>query len=368
MRIADHQHLRLSAVGLTIILLAACAPVAMSGMVTGDLTSASRPPAASKNTPLPVTTPATTRAPATATATTAATATTTAAECPGPGIAISLADVGALDPACIGVEVRVAGWWDRVHALDGDAATLFPSVLRDRLPGTRASHRDGAWAPLQVEEASETLDIDRLLGEWITARVRVEQDQLCRWVFAPGGEWEPGPPTWTCPRHLQVLSIQVAKPPAVQLAACPDTDRPIRVEQFVQTPRVCFGTRRVQLRGWFDTAYVVSGWIDPWTPVPAWLWSQPMGRVPMLSQTSDPSGPGALHLRIRPGSAVEHATRNRWVIATGHYARLSDTSTCRARSLIEGTARPPGAPTRAQAQAACAREFVLVSVRAGAPG
>jgi hypothetical protein len=165
-----------------------------------------------------------------------------------------------------------------------------------------------------------------------------------------------------------VLSAKVIDPPAVQLAACPDVDRPVRVERFVQTPRVCFGTRRVQLRGWFDTAYVVSGWMEPWTPVPAWLWGHPMGRVPMLSPTSNPMGEGSLVLRIRPGSSVEHALRNRWVIATGHYARPSDTETCRARSLIEGTTRPPGAPTRAQAQAACAREFVLVTLRAGAPG
>ena len=355
MRATDRQGLRLGAVGLAVMLLAACVPAASGTTVTrgpaalSSPSSSQVPPAGPRQPPTPA-------------------AITLAAVCPGTDTALSLAAVAAIDPACLGAVVRVAGWWDRVHDLDGDAATLFPAVVRDRLPGTRASHRAGGWAPLQFEEASENLDLERLLGKWVTARVRVEEDEMCRWVFAPGGEWEAEPPAWTCPRHLQVLSADVIDPPAAQLAACPDIDRPIRVERFVETPRACFGTRRVQLRGWFDTAYVVSGWTELWTPVPAWLWSQPMGRVPMLSPTSNPSGPGALVLRIRPGSAVEHAARNRWVIATGHYARSSDTETCRARSLVEGVARPPGAPTRAQARAACAREFILVSLRAGAPG
>jgi hypothetical protein len=362
----DRRRLRMGAVSLAILLLAACVPAASGPTDTGGGSAVSAPVAAPQRTPPQVINGATTRTPTTTPAATTSPA-ATALGCPDPGTTIALADVATLDPACLGIEVRVVGWWDRVSSLDGEAATLFPAVIRDRLPGTRASHRAGAWAPLQTEEV-DTLDMDRLLGEWVTTSVRLEQDELCRWVFAPGGEWEQEPPTWTCPRHLQVLSAKVIDPPAVQLAACPDTDRPIRVERFVQTPRVCFGTRRVQLRGWFDTAYVVSGWIELWTPVPAWLWGHPMGRVPMLSPTSNPQEGGSLVLRIRPGSSVEHALRNRWVIATGHYARPSDTETCRARSLIEGTTRPPGAPTRAQAQAACAREFVLVTLRAGAPG
>jgi hypothetical protein len=363
MRTVDRSGLRLGAVGLAVILLAACVPAASSVTVATDPAGLSTPLADAIHPPVDATQVTPPRAPVAATPATTA----SAAVCPDPGATISLAAVGALDPACIGAEVRVAGWWDRAHSLDGDAATLFPEVLRDRLPGTRASHRVGAWAPVQTEEADQTVDEARLLGEWVTALVRVEQDQRCRWVFAPGGEWEPQPPTWTCPRHLQVLSVKVADPPAGQLDACPDTDHRIAVERFVETPRVCFGTRRVELRGWFDTGYLVSGWIDPWTPVPAWLWGHPMGRVPMLSPTSDPLDEGALLLRIKPGSSVEHAARNRWVIATGHYARPSETAACRARSLIEGTARPPGAPTRAQAQATCARQFVLTAVRTGAP-
>jgi hypothetical protein len=362
-------HVRLWAIALAVALAGACSPA--SAVPTSPSGSAAVSPAT------PVTAEATSTAPArpathvptpVASSPPAQAALASAVPCPDPGVDISPGEAVSLDAACNGLEVHVTGWWTTVSELDGEAASLFSALVRERLPGTRASHRAGTWAPLEFYEMSGDIDLDRLLGTWVTALVRIEEDTMCRWVFARGGEWDPEPPAWTCPRHLQVLSASAVKPPAAQLEACPDIDRPIAVERFVQTPRACFGTRRVQLRGWFDTAYVISGWVDPWTPVPAWLWSQPMGRVPMLSPTSDPSGPGALVLRIRPGSAVEHALRNRWVIATGHYARSSDTETCRARSLVDGTARPPGAPTRAEAKAACAREFILVSLRNSSPG
>jgi hypothetical protein len=336
------------------------------------VTQVATTPASLEPTRRPPGTPTPTTGPTPSPSTTPSTTPTTppSADCAERGTTISLGAVARLDAACIGAEFRVAGWWDLVHSDDGDAATLFWAVLRDRLPGTRAAHRDGAWVAVQTEEDGESADlhVDLLIGEWVTARVRLEQDERCRWVFAEGGEWEPEPPAWTCPRHLQVLSATAADPPAGQLDACPDTDRPIRVERFVETPRACFGTRSVQLRGWLDTAYIISGSIDPWTPEPAWLWSDPIGRVTMLSPTSSPSGPGALLLRVEPGSAVQQAARNRWVVATGHYARKAEWSTCRARSLIDGVARPSGAPTRAEARATCARSFVLESVRPGSPG
>ena len=297
---------------------------------------------------------------------------TRTAVCPSAGDTVTFQAFTALPAECASVELSVAGWWDRRRESDLPDGTPFGLVLRERIPtGQPEEGLDfGPLIPLDTNEL-ET-DTGTLEGRWTELRVRAEQDdQHCYWAIRTDEAVSPSfPPTWTCPRFARVLAAKVTDPPAGALAACPDLSRVIRVADFVRYPRDCFGEKTVEIAGWFDTHDVVGGWEDPWEIKPGWLWSLSIGPVRVLAPTSDANDWENLRLHFRPGTAIEKAKQNRWVVLRGHYARAEEYKACHYEfpaDWYDGANPAIGTKDDAEAQADCAGGFVAESVRDGAP-
>lgn len=278
----------------------------------------------------------------------------------------------AVPPECASAELSLAGWWDRRRGSDLPDASPFEQVLRERIPtGQPDEGLDfGPLIPLDTNEL-ET-DTSTFEGRWTELRVRPKQDdEHCYWHIRTDEAVSPSfPPTWTCPRFARVLAAKVTDPPAGALAACPDPSAVIRVADFVRYPRECFGEKTVEIAGWFDTRYVVSGWEAPWEIKPGWLWSLAIGPVRVLAPTSDANDRENLRLHLRPGTAIEKAPQNRWVVLRGHYAREEEYRACHYEYPAWGeTGVNPAVGTMddADARADCAGAFVAESVRTGAP-
>jgi hypothetical protein len=290
--------------------------------------------------------------------------------CPAPGSRLSFDELAGLDELCSETEVVVSGWWDRSRDARDETADLFRLVLREHLPAGDAEegYVDGPSIPITELDWTWDTDGDELVGSWVDVRARVTSGDVCHWTIDPGAEQAfTRPPAWSCPRHLHVAAANAVEPPSDALAGCPDTARPMRVEDFVRFPRACFGTRTVAVAGWFDVLYQIGGWEDPWSPEPEWLWGAGIGRLPMLSSSSNPAAPDSLRVHVPPGLDTGR-DENQWSILRGHYARESDYTQCRAVPDPGQTGHAGGRPTNEQAHAFCARAFVVEAVRKGEPG
>lgn len=292
--------------------------------------------------------------------------------CPGDGDTVTFEAFAALPAECASVDLSLAGWWDRRRESDLPDAGPFGLVLRERLPtGPPEEGLDyGPLIPLDTNELE--IDTGTFEGRWAELRVRWEQDdEHCYWAIRTDEAVSPSfPPTWTCPPFARVLAAKVADPPAGSLAACPDPSGVIPVADFVRFPRDCFGEKTVELSGWFDIHEVVGGWESPWEIKPGWLWSLAIGPVPVLASTSDANDWENLRLHLRPGTAIEKATQNRWVVLRGHYAREQEYRACHYEYPADwygGSNPAAGTMDDADARADCAGAFVAESVRDGAP-
>jgi hypothetical protein len=110
--------------------------------------------------------------------------------------------------------------------------------------------------------------------------------------------------------------------------------------------------------------------VDPWEIKPGWLWSLAIGPVRVLAPTSAANDWENLRLHLEPGSAIEKAAQNRWVVLRGHYAREQEYGACHYEYPADwyGGANPAaGTMDDANARADCAGAFVAESVRDGAP-
>lgn len=355
------------AVVLAVLVLAGCSAAASPAI----------PSAAAPGTPAAATAPltpaptATTAAPAASTAAPSAVASTAtpAADCPAKGSVITVAGLLALPVGCTWADYRVRGWWDAPRQADGIPAGTFDAVLRGELPKFRPPDSTAPTPVLPIDANAlkqPYTGYAGLLVEAVVAKVAVEREGRCAWVFGPGGSTNPATPVWTCPTYGEVVKAKAVTPTKTDLRNCPSTSRVLPVAVFTQYPRACFGSRSVRLSGWLDTWYLIGGWESSWVIRPDWLWSMQIGPLPYLSPSSYALAEGSLELHVRPGSIVDTTRQNRWVVLTGHYATTAEAATCKVVTLPGG--QTGDRPTAAQARQDCARAFVATGVRVGQPG
>jgi hypothetical protein len=279
--------------------------------------------------------------------------------CPAAGAMLTVEAALAVDPRCLPTAlVKVAGWWDNPAQDDLPQPRLVNALLRGRLPVDVDGLERAPFLPIDQYDLAGQQPFAEIVGQWVTVTMTLGSDKdHCYWKFPSESEgiWETEPPAWTCPLYGSAKAVTVTTPPASALAWCPTSADPIRVAEFTAAPTACFGTRTVELTGWFDTWYIIGGWEAPWSIEPGWLWSMQIGPVPTLSTWSNPADSGSLVLHVPPGSPVAAAERNRYVILTGHFARPAEYEACR----FTGTTDMPDA----DAQSDCAQAFVVESVR-----
>jgi hypothetical protein len=280
-----------------------------------------------------------------------------------PAGTLSVAQFLAAPPSCyLSSDVAVAGWSGQRRDDEPGSETAARWLLRGSMPfGLQAGSGEDL---LFVDEASAVGPgggPDGVHWATVTGRGSASADRgSCH--RDPGMDVMAAP---HCPRYLTASRVVESEPPAGALAGCSalslDEDGSADVQAFTSYPAACFGSRDATVSGWLDVNYLITGWEDPWSITPAWLWV-PIGPWTVVAPFSNPVTSSALPIYLDPARHVDARRTNRWVLLAGHYADPA-AQTCRVEYASGVSPAPGSRVTDTYARRLCEAHFVVTSIR-----